>query len=185
VNSTAVVIGVLYGIATLLAVLVALAIASNARRTAHADHRKLARRENIWFVVVVALLLTLLLSTIWLTPYGDEDASTAVAAGGAVAAAAPQRQVVEIGSRQFAWEVNPREVQAGTPLEFRITADDVNHGFGLYDPDDKLVFQVQAVPGKVQKEFDTLTKPGRYRIICLEFCGVGHHVMLGQLTVTE
>ena len=94
------------------------------------------------------------------------------------------RQVIEVQSRQFAWVVSPREVPAGTPLAFRITSDDVSHGFGLYDPDDKLVFQVQAVPGELQKEFATLTKPGRYRVICLEFCGVGHHVMLGQLTVT-
>ena len=44
-----------------------------------------------------------------------------------------------------------------------------------------------AGPGsaeRVQKEYATLSKPGIYRIICLEFCGVGHHLMLSRLVVT-
>ena len=59
----------------------------------------------------------------------------------------------------------------------------MSHAFGLYDPDDRLVFQVQAIPDELQKEYATLTKPGVYRIICLEFCGVAHHAMLSRLVV--
>jgi cytochrome c oxidase subunit 2 len=172
VNTTAVVIGVAYLVAVVLGSLIALALARSAARPAHVDHGKLARRENIWLGVVLALLVGLLLSTIWLTPYGEDPR----AAGGG--------RVVNVTAAQFAWTIEPSRVPAGEPLEFRIRAGDVSHGFGLYDPDDTLVFQVQAVPDALQKEFATLEEPGIYRIVCLEFCGVGHHLMLDRFVVT-
>ena len=171
-NSTALVIAVAYAVAVVIASVVALALARSAVRSAPVDHGKLARRENGWLAVVVALLVSLLLGTIWLTPYGADPAASA---GG---------QVVELTGTQFAWQIEPRSVPAGRPLEFRVRASDVNHAVGLYDPDDKLVFQVQAMPGRLQKEYVTLRKPGTYRIICLEFCGVGHQLMLDRLEVT-
>lgn len=171
-NSTAVVIGVAYAVTVVLGTVVALALARSATRTAETDHARLARRENGWLVVVVVLLVSLLLSTIWLTPYGDDEE-----------AAAAGRSVVEVTGAQFAWTIEPREVRTGERIEFRIRATDVSHGFGLYDPDDQLVFQVQAIPDELQKEFATLTKPGVYRVVCLEFCGVGHHAMLSRLVV--
>ena len=171
-SATAVVIGVAYLVAIVLGSLLALGLARSATQAAHVDQDKLARRENAWLGVVLVLLVTLLLSTIWLTPYGKDPAA---ARGG---------EVVNVTAAQFAWALEPSRVSAGEPLEFRIRATDVSHGFGLYDPDDKLVFQVQAPAGRVQKEYATLSKPGIYRIICLEFCGVGHHLMLSRLVVT-
>jgi cytochrome c oxidase subunit 2 len=172
VNATAVVIGVAYLVAVVLGSLLALALARSATRTAHVDHGKLARRENVWLGAVLVFLVGLLLATIWLTPYGKDPAA---AAGG---------RIVNVTAAQFSWTLEPSRVPAGEPLEFRIRASDVSHGFGLYDPDDKLVFQVQAIPDALQKEYATLSKPGVYRIICLEFCGVGHHLMFDHLTVT-
>ncbi len=171
-NGTAVVIGLAYAVTVVLGSLIALALARSATRAAEIDHAELARRENAWLVVVLVLLVSLLLSTIWLTPYGDEGQAPP---GG--------RRVIEVTGVQFAWTVTPTAVGAGEQIEFRIRAADVNHAVGLYDPDDRLVFQVQAIPDKLQKEFATLTKPGVYRIVCLEFCGVAHHAMLSRLVV--
>ncbi len=171
-NTTAVVIGIAYLATVMIGSLVALALARSATRPAHVDHGRLARRENAWLVVVVVLLVSLLLGTIWLRPYGEDGAA---AAGG---------RVVNVTATQFAWRLEPSRVPAGEPLEFRIRASDVSHGFGLYDPDDKLVFQVQAPADALQKEYATLKQPGIYRIVCLEFCGVGHHLMLDRLVVT-
>jgi cytochrome c oxidase subunit II len=171
-NGTAVVIGLAYAVTVVLGSLIALALARSATRAAEIDQGKLARSENAWLVVVLVLLVALLLSTIWLTPYGDEGKA---ASGG--------RRVIEVTGVQFAWTVTPNEVEAGERIEFRIHAADVNHAFGLYDPDDRLVFQVQAMPEKLQKEYATLTRPGVYRIVCLEFCGVAHHAMLSRLVV--
>ena len=30
----------------------------------------------------------------------------------------------------------------------------------------------------------TFSEPGTYRILCLEYCGLGHHTMMSRLTVT-
>jgi cytochrome c oxidase subunit II len=171
-NGTALVIGVAYAITVVVGSVIALALARSATRRSEIDHGELARRENAWLVVVLVLLVSLLLATIWLTPYGDAGQA---ASGG--------RRVIEVTGVQFAWTVAPNEVQAGEQIEFRIRAADVNHAFGLYDPDDRLVFQVQAIPDSLQKEYATLTKPGVYRIVCLEYCGVAHHAMLSRLVV--
>src|SRR5215471_7760927 len=36
---------------------------------------------------------------------------------------------------QWSWEIVPREVPMGRPIIFKITSNDVNHGFGVYDPE--------------------------------------------------
>ena len=40
----------------------------------------------------------------------------------------------------------------------------------------------ESVPGRPSISLDT---PGTYKILCLEFCGVGHHNMVGQFEVTK
>ena len=56
-NSTAVVIAVLYGAVVVIALLVAVAIARSARSVSHEDPAKLVRGENRWFGVAAVLLL--------------------------------------------------------------------------------------------------------------------------------
>lgn len=95
------------------------------------------------------------------------------------------RTVVRVTGGQFYWSISPRQVPAGTRVRFDVTAADVNHGFGIYAPDGALVGSVQAMPG-FHNELDlTLDEPGTYFVGCLEFCGVGHHVMSRRLRVTE
>jgi cytochrome c oxidase subunit 2 len=40
------------------------------------------------------------------------------------------------------------------------------------------------MPGKTQKLVHTFSDPGTYEILCLEFCGVGHHKMTATFEVT-
>ncbi|RMG66028.1 MAG: hypothetical protein D6715_07625 [Calditrichaeota bacterium] len=68
-------------------------------------------------------------------------------------------------------------------IEFRVTSLDVNHGFSLYDPDHLLIGQVQAMPGYMNRLRYRFTKPGEYTVLCLEYCGNGHHRMRGAFTV--
>ena len=91
--------------------------------------------------------------------------------------------VVRVDSKQFFWRVQPNTVPVNREIEFRLTSQDVNHGFGIYDPDDKLVAQVQVMPENTQTLVHTFEKPGHYRILCLEFCGFGHALMQGTFTV--
>ncbi len=72
----------------------------------------------------------------------------------------------------------------GRPVEFRVTAGDVNHGMGVYDETLRLLVQVQAMPGFTNRLVYTFAEPGTYRLLCLEYCGLAHHGMIAELKVT-
>jgi cytochrome c oxidase subunit 2 len=76
------------------------------------------------------------------------------------------------------------EIPAGGTVEFRVTSLDVNHNFAIYDEAGVLVAQVQAMPGYVNRLRLQLDEPGRYTVLCLEYCGLAHHVMSSAFTVT-
>lgn len=92
-------------------------------------------------------------------------------------------QVVEVVGIQWAWQIKPDTVQAGSPVEFRVTSKDVNHGFAIYAPDGRMRVQSQAMPGVINKIVHTFDEPGTYRVLCLEYCGVGHAPMMSRITV--
>jgi cytochrome c oxidase subunit 2 len=94
------------------------------------------------------------------------------------------RTVVKVIGVQFVWSLQPDEVPVGTRVRFDVTAVDVNHGFGLYDPRGHLIGSVQAMPGYHNKLDLTLGEPGVYRIRCLELCGLNHSTMQGTFKVT-
>lgn len=94
-----------------------------------------------------------------------------------------ERTVVRVTAGQFYWSFSPSRVPAGTAVRFEITSRDVNHGFGLYDPQGQLVTEAQAMPGYTNRLDYTVGGPGRYPVLCLEYCGVNHHVMAGAFTV--
>lgn len=94
------------------------------------------------------------------------------------------KQVVDVVGRQWSWQMTPATVKAGSPVEFRVTSDDVNHGFAIYSPDEgHILTQVQAMPGYTNKLLYTFTKPGTYVVQCLEYCGLGHAPMKTTLEV--
>ncbi|HSC92233.1 MAG TPA: cupredoxin domain-containing protein [Gaiellaceae bacterium] len=171
-TQTAFVIAILYGVVSALGLAVALLVALSTRRRPSDEGVETYRHnETRWLGIVVGLLAVLLLATIFLIPYDDEASGRGA-------------QVVEVTAAQFAWQVRPRSVPAGVPIEFRLRSLDVNHGFGIYDRHDNLKKQAQVLPGETQTLVYTFDEPGTYRILCLEFCGFGHHGMIGQLRVT-
>lgn len=68
-------------------------------------------------------------------------------------------------------------------IEFRVTSFDVNHGFAIYDPSNKLIAQTQAMPGYVNRLRWKFSEPGNYNILCLEYCGMAHQGMRASFTV--
>lgn len=90
---------------------------------------------------------------------------------------------VDVEGSMWRWALSQERVPVGRTVEFRVTSRDVNHGFGIYAPDGRLVAQVQAMPGYTNRLIVRFDRPGTYTIRCLEFCATGHHVMVGQLTV--
>ena len=169
----AIIITAFYAVACLLAISFMVMIALSTRRKKRAtepDLDKLGEREKTWFVVVAVLLATMLFATIFFTPYGRSAGKNA--------------QVVNVKAIQFAWLVSGQPIKSGTPVAFRLTSADVSHGFAVYNAAGTLLFEVQVLPGKTQDYTYTFKKPGTYSILCLEFCGIGHARMQGQLTVT-
>lgn len=100
-----------------------------------------------------------------------------------MALATQPSQIVNATGTQWYWDLDKDSVTAGTPVEFRVTSTDVNHGFAIYDENLRLVAQVQAMPGYVNILQHTFDQPGPYQVLCLEYCGVAHHSMSTNLTV--
>lgn len=92
---------------------------------------------------------------------------------------------VHVRASMWAWELDRASVPAGVPVVFHATSADVNHGFGVFDPKGRLLFQTQAMPGWVNKVAWTFAEPGRYRVLCLEYCGLVHHGMMAELEVVR
>jgi cytochrome c oxidase subunit II len=125
------------------------------------------RRITLWALVLISV--PAIGYSLTKMPYSGEDS-------GAV--------VIDATGNQWAWAVAPATVSVGQPVRFMVTGSDVNHGFGLFDPNGRLVAQTQAMPGYTNVLRYTFATPGTYRILCLEYCGVGHHSMFAQLVVT-
>ena len=174
-NRVAVIIAVAYSIVSVVAIVFVLVVALSTRNRRRPEPEtpqeleRLRESEKAWYVVVVVLLAVLLFATIFFTPYGRTAPKNA--------------QVERIKAVQFAWLVPGKPLKAGTAVEFVLTSADVNHGFAVYTAAGKLLFMVQVMPEQTQKYVYTFRHPGTYTILCLEFCGVGHSKMQGELKV--
>jgi cytochrome c oxidase subunit II len=160
------------GIIGTLLIAVFATVARSAHTTGSADDIAAAsarwRRTTFWGLV--ALFIPAIAYSLTRTPYGH-DLRTPGA-------------VVQATGHQWVWELTPSTVRAGQLVEIRVTGADVNHGFGVYDTNDRLVTQTQAMPGFTNVIRYMFTTPGTYRVRCLEYCGLGHHTMVAELTVT-
>jgi cytochrome c oxidase subunit 2 len=73
------------------------------------------------------------------------------------------------------------KLHRGTQYTLHLSSLDVNHGFSLYP----LNVNFQVIPGYDYGLRVTPTESGELRILCNEFCGIGHHMMLGRVIVVE
>jgi heme/copper-type cytochrome/quinol oxidase subunit 2 len=79
--------------------------------------------------------------------------------------------------------LNDLELPAGAPVEFRVTTLDVTHSFAIYGPDGSVHAQTQAMPGYTNRLRVRFDRPGEYAVLCLEYCGLAHHLMRTSFTV--
>ena len=92
--------------------------------------------------------------------------------------------VVNATGSQWSWEIDRQDVPLGKTVVFNLHTEDVNHGFGVIDKSGRLLFQTQSMPGYVNKIEHVFEEPGTYRVLCMEFCGVGHHDMIDEFQVS-
>lgn len=159
----------------LVAILAATFLRIVSTASSSAEYEPIAKRATSWrprlFWLLALFTVVVLAFTLRRLPYSRGD-------GGAPA------QVVRITGSQWAWQLSHDTVQSGQPVEFQVTSNDVNHGFGIYDAQMRLLAQVQAMPKYTNTLRYTFAAPGRYTIRCLEYCGMVHHEMRTELIVS-
>lgn len=131
-------------------------------------------RVRLWLLagLAAAAIVLFILTLRWL-PYEGARANET----------GPPALSVAVTGAQWTWTLSRTRVQAGVPVDFAVTSRDVNHDFAIYDPQGRLVAQVQAMPGYTNHLVYEFREPGSYTIRCLEYCGLGHHTMTAPLTV--
>lgn len=82
-------------------------------------------------------------------------------------------------ARAFVFQPADVTVPVDAEVEFILTAADVIHGYQI----ERTNVNVELIPGEVARLTYTFDDPGTYRITCNEYCGIGHHTMLGTVTV--
>lgn len=85
----------------------------------------------------------------------------------------------------YAFGFIPREdlvVPVDEPIHFRVASVDVVHGYQI--PGRSNV-NLEVVPGHVSEVTQTFHKPGRYLVLCHEYCGSGHHFMTAHIRVLK
>ena len=94
--------------------------------------------------------------------------------------APPPGADVYLAAMTFQW-TPILKLQKGKEYTLHLSSLDMNHGFGLYP----INVNFQIVPGYDYGLRVTPTSAGDFRIICNEFCGIGHHTMVGRVIVEE
>ncbi|TNE33301.1 hypothetical protein EP342_03920 [bacterium] len=158
-------------------------------RSSKQDEEKLNGMSNplhkrFWFILILTIILAIFTSiTLPESPYymfAEEQPSA----------------VVHVAAKQFQFVMSHDAIDPANPVgeativiplnkmvEFRVTSLDVNHGFAIYNANNDIIGQTQAMPGYINRLRMKFDKPGLYNIFCLEFCGLGHQVMRTNFTV--
>jgi cytochrome c oxidase subunit 2 len=162
-------------VVSVLVVLAALFVGLRAREAVPDGNAPVYRVRKYYALVLIGVLAGALAFTLPLTPYR------------AYAAVEPVMRV-EVTGGMWNWQMKrsgegPFVIPAGKLIQFDVSSVDVNHGFGLYDDAGRLLGQAQVMPGYVNHLRVVFDKPGRYHVLCMEYCGVAHHVMFSEFTV--
>ena len=80
------------------------------------------------------------------------------------------------------WQWTPiLKLKKGKEYILHLSATDVNHGFNLMP----ININFQVVPGYDYGLKITPDQAGEFMVVCNEFCGIGHHNMVGKIIVEE
>jgi len=137
---------------------------------------RISRLRRGWLALVIALFLIINIASIQFIP----AIYTARAAGSDVAAID-----VSVEAQSWSYDMSAQEFEVGTPVRFNAVSLDTVHGFAVYHPDGKVLFTMMLVPGVGESSLIyTFDEPGTYKVRCLEYCGMAHHEMSDEITVT-
>lgn len=84
----------------------------------------------------------------------------------------PKREFkIDIGNYKFHFPETPMKIKVNEPVRFSVTSQDVTYGFGVFRDDGTLVFQMQVLPGHVNKILWIFHKEGNYTVRSTEYSG--------------
>jgi cytochrome c oxidase subunit 2 len=95
---------------------------------------------------------------------------------------------IDVVAKQWMWkfqhpegqrEINDLHVPAGQPVKLVMTSQDVIHD--LYLPE--LRIKQDVLPGRYTNLWFEADRPGVYRLLCSQFCGLDHAAMGGRFVV--
>ena len=69
----------------------------------------------------------------------------------------------------------------GSQVTFYVTSQDIIHGFYIEDH----TLNLEVLPGQIAKGTVVFNRPGTFKIICNQYCGAGHAIMLGRSSWSE
>jgi cytochrome c oxidase subunit 2 len=153
-----------------------------------------ARTEERWLTVMSVMLLIMLVIVVLTSTIGalhppsnveiiqpvtlhlggefaESNLGTAIEPDGAA--------TVRIIAAQYDFVPTCVQVPVNTPVRFRLTSADVNHGFLLPNTN----VNTMVVPGFVAEVRTQFSHTGEYDMPCHEFCGLGHHAMWAHVIV--
>ena len=80
------------------------------------------------------------------------------------------------------WEWYPiLELEKGKEYRLHLSSIDWQHGFSLQPTN----INIQVHPGYEMVLTMTPSEAGEYGVVCNEFCGIGHHNMVGKIYVVD
>lgn len=107
----------------------------------------------------------------------------------------PEGLTIRVEGEQFWWRViyeqpdasrqlvdaNEVRIPVGRNVAFQLTATDVLHSFWIPG----LAGKMDMIPGRLNQLVVRAERPGRYRGVCAEFCGLSHALMAFDVIAME
>lgn len=94
--------------------------------------------------------------------------------------APPPGAEIYLLARMWQWS-SVLKLKKDVEYTLHLSSADVNHGFSLFP----INVNIQIVPGYDYALKVTPNTSGDFRILCNEFCGIGHHMMIGKIIVED
>lgn len=183
IQTTAGIIALIGALIVISVVIFILKTANNKEEEKTFAKEKVYKARRWYFWGLCGILLITLLATLGFNPYGAEksnpDMEVAVVAYQWMWRMAPGIRTTNTQDFEGTDEI---DLPANKKIRFTVTANDVNHSFGIYNKDGNIIAQTQAMPG-YENQLNYTFEPGEYKIICLEYCGMGHDIMTATIHV--
>lgn len=164
--------------------------------------KKVAKDEKMWMVISLLLCIMLFVWMILWHVYGRQNPSNityrtntteyaklaeayvkknmvGVDNGIPIVKPEPNSDVIVLAEM---WRWSPVLIlQKDESYNLHISSKDLLHGYSLQPTN----MNFQIYPGYDYVLKFTPTEAGEYKVICNEFCGIGHHTMIGKIVVIE